>query len=201
MDEYRNNVASDKLVPITIRFSEGAYEAIEDVASECHTSMANIVRLAVDNRLAEYLGTIQYVNVEQGKDIAKQIACLQNTVSKMCSEVNRIGANYNQHLHRINAQRKIIEDLKKEKSKVLAEMEEEKNKIQVLVARDLKVTEIKAKTDEYDEKIKHEIHVYNCCMRSAEKAILGYQDAIPMMLNEVNDSFKKAGDALWHILE
>ncbi len=50
------------LKPMTIRFSEEAWDAIEDVAWEHGTNKTELVRMAVVGNLARYLGNIRIVD-------------------------------------------------------------------------------------------------------------------------------------------
>ena len=60
---------TDKLVPLTVRFTGPAIETIKSIAAEHGFSAAEIIRFTMDNKLKEYLGSIQFMDYEQGKDI------------------------------------------------------------------------------------------------------------------------------------
>jgi hypothetical protein len=88
----------DKLVPLTVRFTGPAVETIRTVAKEHGLSLAEIIRFTMDNKLSEYLGSIQFVDYDQGKDIEKELHVLINMTQKVGQELNRIGVNYNQEI-------------------------------------------------------------------------------------------------------
>ena len=92
----------EKLVPLTVRFTGPALDTIRDIADEHGFSAAEIVRFTVDNTLKEYLGSIQFLDYEQGKKIEKQLAEIQTLTSQIGTELNRIGVNYNQEIRLAN---------------------------------------------------------------------------------------------------
>ena len=85
-----------KLRPITVRFSEDAYAAISDIAEGQGRSMADIVRMAVDDRLITYLDSVRYIDAEQGAEIKSVIKALFDEMAAVKMELHRIGVNYNQ---------------------------------------------------------------------------------------------------------
>ncbi len=95
-----------KLVPITIRFSEDAYNSIGTVASLNHMSKAEIVRLAVDRRLIEFLSTVYWADEEQGEAIRKELYNIGTALSNIEREINKIGVNYNQEIKLKHIQQK-----------------------------------------------------------------------------------------------
>ena len=66
----KNTVNKNRLVPITVRFTVGAIEAIGDVAHKHSMTKAEIVRLAVDGRLSTYLGSLVYVDNKKAQNSA-----------------------------------------------------------------------------------------------------------------------------------
>ena len=84
------------LKPMTIRFSEEAWDAIEDVAWEHGTNKTELVRMAVVGNLARYLGNIRIVDEVQTAEIKELIKALFDEISAVRIELNRIGVNYNQ---------------------------------------------------------------------------------------------------------
>ena len=95
---------TDKLVPLTVRFTGPAIETIKSIAAEHGFSAAEIIRFTMDNKLKEYLGSIQFMDYEQGKDIEKDILQLVRLTQKVGQELNRIGVNYNQEMKIRNLQ-------------------------------------------------------------------------------------------------
>ena len=96
----------NRLVPITVRFTVVAIEAIGDVAHKHSMTKAEIVRLAVDGRLSTYLGNLIYVDDKKADSIHKEISKLGNTLEKIRFELNRIGVNYNQEMKLKNIEKK-----------------------------------------------------------------------------------------------
>lgn len=96
----------NRLVPITVRFSVGAIEAIGDVAHKHNMTKAEIVRLTVDGKLSTYLGNLVYVDNKKADKIHKEISELGTTLEKIRFELNRIGVNYNQEMRLKNIEKK-----------------------------------------------------------------------------------------------
>lgn len=118
-DDTANPTEGEKgsrLIPLTVRLNANAYEAIRSVASENHLSAAELVRLAIDGKIGEYLGTLRFVDYEQGEEIHKAIRELYTEISKVKFEINKIGVNYNQTVKNQNAILKNWEKVWEEKS-------------------------------------------------------------------------------------
>lgn len=97
------------LLPITVRFTVDAMDAIETIAKVHGKSKAEVVRLVVDNRLINYLS--KCIILEHG-DAEQVISVLGDTLSEMQSikgELRRIGRNYNRALKLKEIERKMIE--------------------------------------------------------------------------------------------
>ena len=92
------NEDSERLVARTVRFGAEADRVIHEVAEEYGCSFAEVVRVAVDNRLEEYFGTLRYVDVDTGKNINRNIAAIGTTLQEGLYQMKRIGYNYNQEL-------------------------------------------------------------------------------------------------------
>lgn len=97
MKENREN-PQDKLVPINIRFPAGVLEVISTVAKKNKTSIAQLVRMLVENRLTGYLSNVHYIDEKQGDDIQKELYNLSSKLDDIKFELNRIGVNYNQEV-------------------------------------------------------------------------------------------------------
>ena len=96
----------DVLRPITVRFTEDAWEAIRDIAESNRLSQAEVVRMAVAGNLSRYLGDIKFVDPKQGEQIRSYVVDLVDTVSAIRVELNRIGVNYNQEVRVLNTEAK-----------------------------------------------------------------------------------------------
>lgn len=102
-----------KLVPVTVRFSGDAWKVLHDVADEHNITTAELIRYCVDNRLANYLRSIEYVDAQQGaamlstqQQIRDLLAELGNEMAAIKFELNRIGVNFNQEVKRRNIEQK-----------------------------------------------------------------------------------------------
>ena len=96
------------LVPITVRFSPDAYDAISDIADNHNMSKADLVRRCITGNLAEYLGSVRILDGDQVVEIRAAIRDLFDEVSQVKDELNRIGVNYNQEIHLMNREGKHI---------------------------------------------------------------------------------------------
>lgn len=94
------------LRPVTVRFTAEAWEAIRDTAAENGVSMAELVRMAVAGNLSRYLGDIRIIDQQQAAAIKKAITALCDTVSRIETELHRIGINYNQEIRLKQIERK-----------------------------------------------------------------------------------------------
>jgi len=95
----QNNIdESDKLIPITVRFTAGAMSVIDDLAIAQDKSKAEVIRTSVDKELLQYLDKVCFVDKEQGQQIHADIYALTCAIQSMQIELNRIGINYNQDL-------------------------------------------------------------------------------------------------------
>ena len=96
----------DRLLPITVRFTPDAWEAIRDIARSNCISQAELVRMAVSGNLGRYLGTIRVIDQAQADELKDEIARLFTVMSEIKGEINKIGVNYNQVVKNINIARK-----------------------------------------------------------------------------------------------
>lgn len=99
----------EKLKPVTVRFTGEAWEVLHDVAADNHITAAELIRLCVDNRLAAYLQTVDYIDAEQGAAILAEKRAIRETLLQVYNEMaavrlelNRIGVNFNQEVKRRN---------------------------------------------------------------------------------------------------
>ena len=99
----------EKLQPVTVRFTGEAWKVLHDVAADNHITAAELIRLCVDNRLAAYLQTVDYIDAEQGAAILKEKRAIRETLLQVYNEMaavrlelNRIGVNFNQEVKRRN---------------------------------------------------------------------------------------------------
>lgn len=100
-DETQRSEA-EKLVRTEVRFTAEANEALEEIAKENGISKAELIRYIVDNRMVDYLGSIKFLDPEQGKEIRRDIMRVMNEISAVKTELRRIGVNYNQEIKNQN---------------------------------------------------------------------------------------------------
>lgn len=100
-DETQRSEA-EKLVRTEVRFTAEANAALDEIAKENNISKAQLIRYIVDNRMVDYLGSIKFLDPEQGKNIRREIMRVMNEVSAVKTELRRIGVNYNQEIKNQN---------------------------------------------------------------------------------------------------
>ena len=93
LDAEENKV---NLVKISACISQKIDTVIRDMADEYGVSFSEVLRLAIDGHLEQYLGQVQYMDAEQGKKIRQQCAVLGTQMQSIRKELNRIGVNINQ---------------------------------------------------------------------------------------------------------
>lgn len=123
----------ERLVPITVRFTNGAVEAIADVARRHNMTKAEIIRLALDGKLSSYLENLVYIDDRKAEKIYREVSELGTELEKIRYELNRIGVNYNQEIRLKNIERKYEKkndyDSIKKKEKELDEVRSESLRI------------------------------------------------------------------------
>lgn len=100
-DETQKSEA-EKLVRTEVRFTSEANEALDEIAKENNISKAQLIRYIVDNRMVDYLGSIKFIDPEQGEEIQQEIMSVMNELSAVKTELHRIGVNYNQEIKNQN---------------------------------------------------------------------------------------------------
>lgn len=104
-DETQRSEA-EKLVRTEVRFTPEANEALEEIAKENNISKAQLIRYIVDNRMVDYLGSIKFLDPEQGDDIQRKVMKLMSDIADVKTELRRIGVNYNQEIKTMNELKK-----------------------------------------------------------------------------------------------
>ncbi|MDO5127762.1 MAG: hypothetical protein Q4D54_08440 [Eubacteriales bacterium] len=87
-----------ELTQLTVRIPHTTRERIENLAKKNSCSVAEVVRLAVDDKLDSFLDNIQYVDAEQGKQIIRLLSGVYEEIASIRIELRRIGTNYNQEI-------------------------------------------------------------------------------------------------------
>ena len=93
---------AEKLVRTEVRFTAEANKALDEIAEENGISKAELIRYIVDNRMNDYLGSIKFIDPEQGDEIRRDIMRLMNELTAVKTELRRIGVNYNQEIKNQN---------------------------------------------------------------------------------------------------
>lgn len=96
----------EPLKALTIRVTPSMYDAITSVSEQKSVSKSAICRLMFTDRLAEYLGTQNYVDINDGKKLVVLLSNLLTVVGKIRSDLNRIGINYNQEVRLMHIREK-----------------------------------------------------------------------------------------------
>lgn len=105
----------NKLIPVTARLPEQAVFQLRGLSEEFGVSLAEVVRVAIEQELENYFGNVRYIDHEQALEIKKAIAELTAICRDILNNARRIGINYNQELRLKNAQKKyhdILNDYK-----------------------------------------------------------------------------------------
>lgn len=100
----------EKLIPLTARHHESSYAAISELAKEFRIGKAVVVRMSTAGHLEKYLGSVRFLNEEQGRTINENIVTLGNLLSDTRNELRRIGVNYNQEIKLRNIAKQIAEE-------------------------------------------------------------------------------------------
>lgn len=98
--------SEDRLVPLTVRFTPDAWDAIRDIAHSSGVSQAELVRMAVSGNLGRYLGTVKLIDKDQAEALRDEITRLFSVMTEVKDELNKIGVNYNQAVKNLNIARK-----------------------------------------------------------------------------------------------
>ena len=96
----------ERLKALTIRVTPSMYDAITSVSEQKSVSKSIVCRLMFTDRLAEYLGTQNYIDKDDSKELIKILNDLLTTVGQIKLELNRIGINYNQEVRLMHIREK-----------------------------------------------------------------------------------------------
>ncbi len=86
----------------TVRLSPEADQVVRELSDEFKLPYAQIIRIAVEDRLASYLGTVRYIDTETAVTLNNNIAKLGNVMVGIKKELSAIGRNYNQEIRLMN---------------------------------------------------------------------------------------------------
>ena len=96
-----------RLVKISARINEKVDEVMKDMAKEFDVPFSQVVRLAIDGHLEKYLGTVRYIDGDQGEYMKRAIALIANELQGIKTALNKLGVNVNQIAKWNNIDRRI----------------------------------------------------------------------------------------------
>lgn len=96
-----------KLVKISARINEKVDEVMKDMAKEFDVPFSQVVRLAIDGHLEKYLGTVRYIDGDQGEYMKRATALIANELQGIKTAFNKLGVNVNQIAKWNNIDRRI----------------------------------------------------------------------------------------------
>lgn len=96
-----------RLVKISARINEKVDEVMKDMAKEFDVPFSQVVRLAIDGHLEKYLGTVRYIDGDQGEYMKRATALIANELQGIKTALNRLGVNVNQLAKWNNIDRRI----------------------------------------------------------------------------------------------
>lgn len=102
----------EKLVETHVRFQQGQYEVISDVAAEHHISKSTLVRHSVGSNLNAYLNTVKFLDEEQTEAVLRELMKLNTETQGVKNELNRIGANLNQRIKLMRQFKEAADEIK-----------------------------------------------------------------------------------------
>lgn len=88
--------------PITVRFSPKAMQALGQIADDNCLSKAQVVRLATDGKLYQYLRDIRIISPTDADAIREEIRELFNETRRVEYELHKMGVNLNQVARALN---------------------------------------------------------------------------------------------------
>ena len=91
-----------QMEPVTVRFTPEAMRSIEQIARRHGMSKAQVVRLATDSELVDYLQTVRIVSPDDAAEIQAGIRELCEETRKSTYELHKIGVNVNQIAKAVN---------------------------------------------------------------------------------------------------
>lgn len=97
-NEVSEKKGTENLEKVTVRFSKDALSVIDELAERNGRTRSEVIRLAVDNRLMNYLEKVSFVEHEDAVMYRKGLADVLTALEDIHQELNRIGVNYNQEL-------------------------------------------------------------------------------------------------------
>lgn len=96
-----------KLVKISARINEKVDEVMKDMSKEFDVPFSQVVRLAIDGHLEKYLGTVRYIDGDQGEYMKRATALIANELQGIKTALNKLGVNVNQIAKWNNIDRRI----------------------------------------------------------------------------------------------
>lgn len=91
-----------QMEPVTVRFTPEAMRSIEQAAREHGMSKAQVVRLATDGDLINYLKNVRIISSDDAAEIRAGIKELCEEARKATYEIHKMGVNVNQIAKAVN---------------------------------------------------------------------------------------------------
>lgn len=88
--------------PITVRFSPDVMQILGQIADDNCLSKAQVVRLATDGKLCQYLRDIKIISPADADAIREEIRELFNETRRVEYELHKMGVNLNQVARALN---------------------------------------------------------------------------------------------------
>lgn len=98
MKNNNDKIKADNLEKVTIRLTPDLLSVIDDVAANHGRTRSEVIRLAVDRNLLEYLDNVTFVKHDDAEQILNLLANALTEIKDINNELSKIGVNYNQAL-------------------------------------------------------------------------------------------------------
>lgn len=108
--------SKEQLVSMTVRLPESVYSALHGLAKKSGISFAHAVRLAVERKLVNYLGSVRYKDRTQAAEIMAAGKELTEICRDIANNARRIGFNFSQEV-RLNAAKEKYYGIRNDSSK------------------------------------------------------------------------------------
>ena len=128
------SVSETMSVKRSVRLGCEMDKTIDELAKKAGVKWSDIVRLALADRLETYLGTLRYVDEEQGALVLANVTKIGNLMDEILMELRRIGVNYNQEIKLRNIAKKEGKDVDSMRGELMSRQGLDADKIEMLLA-------------------------------------------------------------------
>jgi hypothetical protein len=95
----KNNIK----VFVGIRLDAETVEKAERLANEFGLNKSEVLRLAIDDNLEKYLGSVRYIDEKQGRAVTIRLSEIGNQIIRVNDSIRRIGVNFNMLVKKVNS--------------------------------------------------------------------------------------------------